>query len=696
MPVWFLRATTARTRICLLFTLLTSLLSQAKTTALVTLYPIPQEVSSSHFLVSVNGRITPVLHAAANYYMLNFDTGGAATISVTASNTHYWDAGVEVQPMRLGIRPRRNGATITFDITGPVKLSITRPGDHFAESEMLFLFANAPDQSGITAQTPGVRYYAAGVHHGSINPQSGDTVYLAGGAVVFGALNLWQVHDVKVLGRGTIIYNGPQSPDRDEGWMHKRDWHVIVMDNADNIVIDGITGIVRSRTWMVQMRDSRHIVFRNVKIIGGGPGNANQDGMDWLGGGDTLVDDSFIRAADDIFAMYGNWDGYEEKALTMPGHEVSNIVIQNSVLSTSISNVVRVGWPKKVFDSHGFVMRNSDVMHMGFGACGAPFALFEVWADPEGRGEHSGYKFENIRLEDWYSLVQLRQPNPSVHDVTFQSIWAMDGPGMVPSVLKGDIYGVSLDGVDTGAGNALSDADLPLAVEAGAGQPTYKRAWLDASFDYSHGLLRPGKKIVFKARGPKDKRLHYHWLLGDGSTADGQKLHHVFPDTEGTLLDGSGRFRVLLHVWDDAGHNAWSSQSLVIASRLHPPVTPDISPATTPSNSGILDRYVRVPADGGYTFTLLTSMDATLAIDSIEPAHSPSARAQVCGSQGNAVQPIRMSAALSKGWHHIRIRRSGGQDNATNSRSNGPLLLWQGPRLRLQPIPDTAYFRSAP
>ena len=87
--------------------------------------------------------------------------------------------------------------------------------------------------------------------------------------------------------------------------MHKPDWHVIVMDNASNIEIEGITGIAHSRTWMVQMRDSHQITFRNVKIIGGNVGNANQDGMDWLGGGDTLVQDSFFRASDDIFAMYG-------------------------------------------------------------------------------------------------------------------------------------------------------------------------------------------------------------------------------------------------------------------------------------------------------------------------------------------------------------------------------------------------------
>ena len=124
--------------------------------------PIPPEVRSSHFTVSVNGRRTPVMHAAGGYYVLNFDVDGAAKITVTAGDPHYWDAGVEVQPMRFGIRPERKGASITFPLSGPAKLSITRPGDHFGDSEMLFLFANAPDSSRITATILGVRYYGKG------------------------------------------------------------------------------------------------------------------------------------------------------------------------------------------------------------------------------------------------------------------------------------------------------------------------------------------------------------------------------------------------------------------------------------------------------------------------------------------------------------------------------------------------------
>ena len=174
--------------------------------------------------------------------------------------------------------------------------------------------------------------------------------------------------NVKILGRGTVVYDGPQDPNSDTGWMHRPNWHVIVMDRAHGVQISGITCVVRSRTWMIQMLDSGGITFENVKVVGGDPANANQDGMDWLGGGDTVVRDCFIRASDDIFALYGNWLGYSEQDLTTPGHDVKNIRVENSVLSTSISNVVRVSWPQKIFNSAGFVMRNSDVIHMGSAA----------------------------------------------------------------------------------------------------------------------------------------------------------------------------------------------------------------------------------------------------------------------------------------------------------------------------------------
>ena len=375
----------------------------------VSIAPIPDEVRTEQFIVTIAGHRTPVVHAASSYSLLNFDLDGPAMVSVRASDAHFWDRGVEIQPMRYGIRPVRRGATITFRIPGPVKLSVSRPGDHFADGVMLFLLGSkAQPESEREAPTnklerkaAGIRYYGPGVHREDIEAQSGDRIYLAPGAVVFGSLTLWQVHDVRVFGRGMVIYDGPQDPLDDSGWRHVPRWHCITMDHARDVEIDGITCVTRSRTWQVQMTDSYGIGLYDVNVIGGEAHNANQDGLDWIGSGDTTVRNCFIRASDDDFAIQGNWDGYTDEAMRAPGADVNNITIEDSVVSTSISNTLRVGWPKKTFSSAHVTLRNLDVIHSGFGGCVVPFGFAEMWSDGEGVESHADYRFEDIRLEDF-------------------------------------------------------------------------------------------------------------------------------------------------------------------------------------------------------------------------------------------------------------------------------------------------------
>jgi hypothetical protein len=668
--------------------------------AVVSISPIPAEVRSDYFTVTINGQTSPVVDAVSSYYLLNFDLDGPATVSVRAADPHFWDRGVEIQPMRYGIRPERHGAVITFRIPGPVKLSITRPGDHFADATMLFLLGSPPAHSDVTASTPNVRYYGPGVHHEEIDARSGDRIYLAPGAVVFGSLNLWQVHDVHVQGRGMIIYDGPQSPAGDEGWMQKRAWHCIVMSGAENVEIDGITCIVRSRTWQVQMRDSRHIGFYNVNIIGGHPSDANQDGIDWLGGGDTTVRNAFIRASDDDFALQGNWNGYSAEEMRVPGHDVTNITIEDSVVSTSISNTMRVAWPQKTFRSAHVAMRNLDVLHTGYGACVVPFAFFELWDGEGGRGTHTDFRFSDIRLENYYSLMQVRYPNPGVDGVVFSNVSALDGLPMVPSVLEGNVRGVALDGVRINGRLVARDAEVPVKVGGGAAEPAYGTGLTDASFSISGGIVRPGQAVTFRVLRPV-AGWRYHWLFGDGTSGEGSVVRHVFPDADGTLLDGSGRFRVLVHATRSPHDEVWASRSLVVAQEPIPalalPMTtrPGLRVVAHPDGSTDEDGWLRVPDDGGYSLTLLTSRRATLTLEDLPPARSPELRIEVCGSLGDAVQPITVSAGLRAGLHRIRIHLDAGIENEPRRKDGAPMLLWQSATRLPEPVPAAAFVQQA-
>lgn len=598
-------------------------------------FPVPEELRSGRFTMTLDGQPAAVVHAATTYHLANFEFRGPTTVSIAASAYDYWSAGVEVQPWRWGIRPTVNGRTITFTVNQPGKFSISRPGNHRAGAEMLFLFANLPETDVPKANASGVRYFGPGIYRNSIDAHTGDQIYLAPGALVFGAVNLWGAHNVRIWGRGTVVYDGPQNPATDEGWMHKPNWHGIVMDHASDIQITGITLVVRSRTWMIQLLSSRHLLFENVKVIGGCPGNANQDGIDWLGGGDTVIRDCFFRASDDIFALYGNWLGYSQAALTTPGEDVTNIRVENCVLSTSISNIVRVSWPQKIFNSHNFTLRDSDVIHMGQGGCKIPFALLEIWDDPAGHGEHSNYLFEDVRLEEWYSLLQLRQTEPLIRQVIFRRIWTLGSPQLVPDVKAGDVSAVT-----------ISDDNLDTP-----GQ----------SFTYNSLSTSTGQSVQFHANAAAAS---YRWTFGDGTSAQGRDVTHLFTDADGTMRDGSGRFRVLLSTVASDKTVRWDARSMV--------VTPVYKPATGGS--------LTVQETGGYTFYLIANDPAKVTLDGEILLASPTPKPQVCGMVGNMAQLAVKSVGLMTGPHSLRIERTRdtGEDNFA--------LFWEGPSLPLAKI----------
>ncbi len=673
----------------------------------------PDEIVSTHFQVTVDGRPVEVLHAAVHLYFLNIVSGKHRHITVTAPSDDFWAPGVEVQPWRLNIRPQIHGRRLDFDLDGEAKLTVSRPNDFLAASEMLYLFANPPETSAPTAASSTLRYYAPGIHHENIDAHSGDNIYLAPGAILFGSLNLWGVDHVRVFGRGVLVYDGPQSPDDDEGWRQKPNWHCIVMDHAQEVSIEGITCVVRSRTWQIQMTESHHILFDNIKAIGANAGNANADGMDWLGGGDTVVRNSFFRAADDVFALQTGWNGYTDVALADQGHPVSNILIENTVVSTSISNIVRAAWPRKNFEGGNFEMRDSDVLHAGLGGCGIPFALMEMWADPEGRGRSSGFHFDNIRMEDWHTLFQLRQLTPEIRDVTFTDIMAPEQPALVASTVKGDIAQVRLDNVIAAGTLIARAADLPLESESGAAVPILADTAPSIRLRPVTGLVRPKQKVHFEALldAGNASGLHYTWLFGDGRKAKGRKATHRFPDTEGTLQDGTGRFRVLLHISTRAGRNVWLYQPVLVTQALRPAVasTPgivytyqeqsgtssDSYAVTGPASAFSLDavphrpeHYIitfegdlNAPVDGAYTLLAIANDDAILTLDEQLISKSPPAFAQVCGLAGNAARPIYLYAALAKGPHHLKVTEihTTGGDNFR--------MLWQGPGFAMQPVP---------
>jgi hypothetical protein len=206
-------------------------------------------------------------------------------------------------------------------------------------------------------------------------------------------------------------------------------------------------------------------------------------------------------------------------------------------------------------------------------------------------------------------------------------------------------------------------------------------------------------------------------------------VHHRFPDANGTELDGqngAGRFRVLLHVEDKAGHQDWAEQGMVVLADRHdatkvagptepglifkiypgewtelpdlttqPAVLAGTSPEIEANAQGFTryaaawDGFLDIPAEGGYTFSLIGRDGARLVIDGMEVAKTGPPFAQVCGSPGNAARYAVGSLGLRAGRHALHI------EGLHEESGDAPILLWQGPGLPLARVPAGAYSRPA-
>jgi hypothetical protein len=348
-----------------------------------------------------------------------------------------------------------------------------------------------------------------------------------------------------------------------------------------------------------------------------------------------------------------------------------------------------------------------------------------MWGANGAKGIHSDYKFENLFLDNWYSLEQMEQEYPGLRGFTFRNIWALDQPPLAESTMTGDVSDVTFDNVKYGQARAAANADLPLVTGDGA-QPAHFTAPHGpiAAFTVDPPVFAPGEKVTFTAQ--PSPGASYTWLFGDGTQASGRRARHRFPDAEGTQLDGAakgaGRFRVLLHVEEIDGSQDWAAQGLVAVAQWHEQASiagpmaaglawqiypgewtelPNLAteravfagegPGLRADSQGfthyaaVWDGLIDIPADGGYTFYVLARDGARLVIDGEEVARTGPSFAQVCDSPGNAMRYARGSLGLRAGKHTLHLE-------GLHSASEGaPRLLWEGPALPLTDVPQAAY-----
>lgn len=428
-----------------------------------TAHPVPEEFVSHRYEVNANGKPIPVFHAELNLHFVSFDFTGTIDIEVRSTDANYWRGGAIVRPLSRGIQPVTEDKRVSFRIASPGQFSVEAPLTSAFRDEALFVFANAPDSTPVPSNAVVI---PPGVHMRNIKLTTGQTLYLSPGAVVFGGIDIWDAHNVRIAGRGVVLYYGPQSLDIDTGWKHQPNWHPLTAHQVTGLNISGVTFIGRSRTWSLQLFETKDVEIENIKVIAASETNINQDGIDWLGGGNAHVRNSFFRTADDSFAFL-NSSSLPVFHTGQSEGRVENITIEKCVLWTTLANVFRLGWRGQSIKTQNIVFRDSDVIHMSRGYWQGPWALLHAASvDIPGKAEHRDYLLENIRFEEPAALLGINYDSARFTNITFRNI-TLPGPA-VPSLLRNSaIDGITFDNVSIAGKSIRSEAEFDIRRDNG-------------------------------------------------------------------------------------------------------------------------------------------------------------------------------------------------------------------------------------
>lgn len=413
--------------------------------AAATTYPaLPPEVLSQDYEVWADGQRVDVCRARvldapfANegrdyggpYSFANFDMSNRVTVRIVAKRSL---ASTVIRPQIANARLEHVADNvITVTLEAPGKISIEPDG----KKGPLLLFANPPEASQPDPRAPGIIYFGPGTHKaGAIQARGGQTVYLAGGALVKGAI-VAQGSSIRICGRG--ILDGS-----DYEWT-KGPAETTIDVRGTNIDISGIT-IRGSPSWTIRLCNSRQVTIHDIKMC-----NArvqNDDGIDPCNSQDVVIRDCFIRTDDDCVAL----KGLDPQA---PDNNVDRVTVENCVLWSDRARIFLLGHESRAAFMRNVTLRHLDIIHFVM----TPF-LFEPGEDMrlenvvvEDVRLHGEGQAELARLKPTVNQYMVKKVPGFIRNVQFKDVRVEGTPGKYSFDLEGadsrhDVRGVALDKV---------------------------------------------------------------------------------------------------------------------------------------------------------------------------------------------------------------------------------------------------------
>ncbi len=295
----------------------------------------------------------PIYHMA----FVSFESDFSKTIELKVIKNDGNISGAKIRPKKSNITPVVEGNTITFSINSPQKLSLEINDDLHNN---LMVFANNLEQNVVDENDPNVKYFGPGIHKiggdgkGVLFLKSNESVYIAGGAIVYGAIKAFNTDNISISGRGILcgsLYTDHACP-------HSDGKGLIEINNSRHVNINGII-LLNTVLWNVTLKNCSEVVCDNLKIMGW---TINSDGIDPVISNNVIIKDCFVRNYDDCVSIkldYGLGNSTNSNGS-------QNITIQDCIFWTDQGRAVLIG-PESYSISdknyNNITIKNLDVLY---------------------------------------------------------------------------------------------------------------------------------------------------------------------------------------------------------------------------------------------------------------------------------------------------------------------------------------------
>ncbi len=386
-----------------------------------TTYDGPGVLESSQAVeVSVEGRPlfvydTRVNHARSFTYVapqtmnqvVIFDFEGRVTVEVEVQDVASV-SDVTVRPLAAGVEPKVEGNKISFTLEYPTNyvLEYAKAEGEDPADNALHIFANPIEEDPITEDSipENTLYIGPGVWMANALPVMGDnaTIYLAGGAVVYGQIRTSGSKNLTIRGRGILCGSVYDREKASEFTLP------IELQGCDGVTIEDIA-ILDPAGWAVTLYKCRNVEINNLKII---TARANGDGISVQSCENVTVNGGFVRSWDDSLVV----KNVDETS-------TSNITFNGVTVWTDLAQSMEVGFETFGPTMDGITFKNITVLHNYHKA-----AMSIHNAD---NAVITNVKYENITIEDAQMKGdnQLDGENDFLIDMTiaFNTEWTQSG-----------------------------------------------------------------------------------------------------------------------------------------------------------------------------------------------------------------------------------------------------------------------------